>query len=399
MKKIKITCKGSRSVPIEKLERFQGNLKELSEKEFEKLKGSILKYGFSFPVFVWENNIIDGHQRVMTVLELLKTGEYEIDDVPVVDIEAMDKREAAEKLLVLNSQYAAMTYEGLYEFATTMEIDFEAVSLNLSLPNIDIEKFLEGYVKDVPPGEDDDNIPDPPKKAKTKTGDLYKLGDHRLLCGDSTKIEDVERLMDGQKADMIFTDPPYGVDYDGGSKKREKLTDDHVGSDIYEKAIPIMAEYCDGPCYTWYAGTKPIGLYNSVSTFGDIHALIIWVKNNSTFNMNIHYKQKHEPCLYWKPKGKTLKWAGNNNEDTVWNIDRESKNEFHPTQKPVALAERAIKNHSIGLVLDLFLGSGSTLIACEKTSRKCYGMELDPIYCDVIIQRWEEYTGKKAVSI
>ena len=112
--------------------------------------------------------------------------------------------------------------------------------------------------------------------------------------------------------------------------------------------------------------------------------------------MNIHYKAKHEPCLYWKPKGATLKWKGSNTEETVWNIDRDSANKLHPTQKPVILSERAINNHDAQIVLDLFLGSGSTLIGAEKTNRKCYGMELDPKYCDVIVKRWEDFTGKKA---
>ena len=205
--------------------------------------------------------------------------------------------------------------------------------------------------------------------------------------------------MDGSKADMVFTDPPYGVGYEGGSKKREKLKDDHIGTDIYSKVVPVIAEYCKGACYTWYAGTKPLDLYKSVGQYGDIHSLIIWVKNNSTFNMSIHYKQKHEPCLYWKPKNTSLNWAGGSKEDTVWEFDRESKNEFHPTQKPVALGVKAISNHKADRVLDLFLGSGSTLIACEKTNRKCYGMEIDPHYCDVIIKRWENYTGLKAEKI
>jgi len=149
--------------------------------------------------------------------------------------------------------------------------------------------------------------------------------------------------------------------------------------------------------YTWYAGTKPLSLYSIVAECGEIHALIIWVKNNSTFNMNIQYKQRHEPCLYWKPKGATLRWDGGNKEETVWEISRAPKNEYHPTQKPVELAERAINNHSAQSVLDLFLGSGSTLIACEKTGRRCLGMELDETYCDVVLTRWSEYTGQDPV--
>lgn len=245
---------------------------------------------------------------------------------------------------------------------------------------------------------DDDEVPED-APARVKRGQIWKLGKHRVMCGDSTDEADVALLMDGVKADMVFTDPPYGVDYEGGSKRRKKLKDDHIGTNIYEKAVPILSANCDGPCYVWYAGTKPIGLYDAVAKVGEIHALIIWVKNNATFNMNIQYKQRHEPCLYWKPKGSTLRWCGPTNEETVWEVDRELRNEHHPTQKPVMLAERAVKNHKAETILDLFLGSGSTLIACEKLGRKCYGMEIDPHYCDVIIERWEQFTGKNAEPI
>jgi DNA modification methylase len=228
-------------------------------------------------------------------------------------------------------------------------------------------------------------------------GKLKLKSKHRLLCGDSTSKENVARLMDGKKADMCFTDPPYGVGYEGGSKKRKKLEDDHIGTDIYSIAIPIIASNVVGACYTWFTVENSLAFLEVVDRVGQIHSCIIWVKNNSAFNMNIHYKQRHEPCLYWKPKGTTLCWSGNNKEDTVWELDRESKNEYHPTQKPVALAVRAISNHTAKTVLDLFLGSGSTLIACEQLNRKCYGMEIDPLYCDVIVKRWENLTGEKAV--
>jgi DNA modification methylase len=252
---------------------------------------------------------------------------------------------------------------------------------------------------------DEDEVPEVPEEPQTKPGDLWILGDHRLLCGDSTKADDVERLMDGNKADMAFTDPPYGVNYEGGhfhsgdvniKRKREKLAND--GDDqIYTDVIPLIAAFCDGPCYTWFAGTKPLKLYQAVEALGQIHSLLIWHKTNATYAaMNAQYKQRHEPCLYWKPKGSNLRWCGPSNEATIWEMKRDATNNFHPTQKPVELAERALKNHDAKSVLDFFLGSGSTLIAAEKTGRKCYGMELDPKYCDVIVKRWEDFTGKKA---
>ena len=262
-------------------------------------------------------------------------------------------------------------------------------------------------------GEPEELLTDPdevPEDVETrcKPGDLWILGNHRLLCGDSTKVEDVERLMGGVKADMMFTDPPYGVDYSGGiqftkdgntkTNNREKLENDNDTA-IYSDFLPVALAYVDGPCYMWFAGSKARDVYNAVHDNGcEVHALIIWHKTNATYAaMNAQYKQRHEPCLYFKPKGSTLRWCGETTEATVWNQDRDGINEFHPTQKPVALALKAIGNHDAKTVLEMFTGSGSTLLAAEQLGRKCYGMEISPKYCDVIIQRWENATGKKAV--
>ena len=253
---------------------------------------------------------------------------------------------------------------------------------------------------------DADDVPEAPEDPITKPGDLWILGKHRLLCGDSTNIQHVERLMDGKKADMVFTDPPYGVNYEGGhfhsgdvniKRKREKLAND-ADDQIYADVIPLIASFCDGPCYTWFADTKPLKLYQAVEAVGQIHALIIWHKINAKYAaMNAQYKQRHEPCLYWKPKGSTLRWCGASTEATLWEMKRDPTNNFHPTQKPVELAERAIGNHKAQTVLDLFGGSGSTLIACERQHRHARLMELDPAYCDVIVKRWEDFTGNTAI--
>ncbi len=264
-------------------------------------------------------------------------------------------------------------------------------------------------VTDVDPVEgntDPDDVPETPEDPTTKPGDLWILGNHRLLCGDSTNPQHIERLMDGKKADMVFTDPPYGVNYEGGhfhsgnvniKRKREKLANDS-DDQIYADVIPLIASACDGPCYTWFADTKPLKLYQAVEAVGQIHALIVWHKTNAKYAaMNAQYKQRHEPCLYWKPKGSTLRWCGASTEATLWEMKRDATNNFHPTQKPVELAERAICNHEAQTVLDLFGGSGSTLIACEKTRRHCRMMELDPAYVDVIVKRWEDFTGNTAI--
>ena len=361
------------------------NPRQLTKDQHQHLKDSIQRFGLVDPILVNKHKdrkdiIIGGHQRVRVAKDL------DIDKVPCIELSLPYEKER-ELNVRLNKNTGEWDMDNLANFFDMEElVDWGFDEGELIFEE---EEPIAGLT-------DDDDVPEV-EESICKAGDLWLLGDHRLLCGDATKKEDVEVLMDGSKADMVFTDPPYGVGYEGGSKKRAKLKDDHIGTDIYSKVVPVIAEYCKGACYTWYVGTKPLDLYKSVGQYGDIHSLIIWVKNNSTFNMSIHYKQKHEPCLYWKPKNTSLNWAGGSKEDTVWEFDRESKNEFHPTQKPVALGVKAISNHKADKVLDLFLGSGSTLIACEKTGRKCYGMEIDPHYCDVIVKRWEQFTGKVAI--
>jgi DNA modification methylase len=369
---------------------YARNARTHSDEQVNQIASSIKEFGFTNPVIIDEDNgIIAGHGRIMAANKL------GINEVPCVQVNGWSQ--AQKKAYVIADNKLALN-AGWDEQLLSLEFqDLQDMDFDLTLTGFTDDEIQNLYPDDLNEGlTDEDEVPEAPEKPVTIEGDIWILGNHRLMCGDSTDAGSVEILMNGEKADMVFTDPPYGVDYDGGSKKREKLKDDHSGTDIYQRVVPIIADYCVGPCYVWYADTKPDGLYGAVKLVGDIHALIIWVKNNATFNMNIQYKQRHEPCLYWKPKNKTLKWSGPSNEETVWEINREASNNYHPTQKPAALAERAIKNHKADNVLDLFLGSGSTLIAAEKTGRKCYGMELDPAYCDVIIKRWQDYTGQKA---
>ena len=213
-------------------------------------------------------------------------------------------------------------------------------------------------------------------------------------------------MMDGAKAEMLFTDPPYGVNYEGGhfhsgnvniKRKREKLKADDNDA-IYGAFLPIVLPVIDGPCYVWFADSRGVTVYQAMEASNcQIHALIIWHKTNATYAaMNAQYKQRHEPCLYFKPNNSTLRWCGPSDERTLWELPRDARNDFHPTQKPVSLAARAINNHTAATVLDVFLGSGTTLIAAEQLGRKCYGLEISPAYCDVIVNRWESLTGRKA---
>jgi DNA modification methylase len=388
---------------------FQGNLKEMSKINAEKLKKSIVKHGWIAPVFTWNgNNIIDGHGRLLVLGEMLKNG-HSIGEIPVVDIQAKDRKEAAEILLSINSHYQKITGDGLYEFMNDMELNLEGLT-DFVLPDIDLDRF-EAEFFEKKGNIEDDEIPEA-KEAITKTGDLWLLGEHRLLCGDATKKEDVERLMDGKKADMVFTDPPYGVRnadknkylnaISPGNRIQTEIKQDHVSEkDImafwkisFERIRDTLADinsyYIFGP---QIQGMMMMMMQEAGLPYRHV---IIWVKNNHVLG-RCDYNYRHEPIFFgWTSKHK---FYGNGQWQTsVWDCPKPLKNDLHPTMKPVALIINALQNSSLKgqICLDPFLGSGSTLIACEKTNRICYGMEIDEHYCDVIVTRWEQFTGKKA---
>jgi len=235
----------------------------------------------------------------------------------------------------------------------------------------------------------------------SKLGEIYQLGRHRVMCGDSLDAGNVSTLLEGGKADMVFTDPPYGVSYTGGLQNtskglkgnaRQMIDNDDI--DLYEEAVNICSMFSNGAVFMFYADTVPFGLYRGIEKVkGDIVALIIWKKKGGYGALGASYKANYELCLLWKPKGTNLNFIGSTTENRIWEIDKEGLNKLHPTQKPVSVPARAISNHGGKSVLDLFLGSGSTLIACEQTDRTCYGMELDPKYVDVIRKRYAKFTA------
>ena len=370
------------------------NPRELTQDQHQDLKDSITRFGFVDPLIVnthkeRKNILVGGHQRLRIAKEL------GYKDVPCVEVNLTPTKEK-ELNVRLNKNTGQWDWDALanhFDVGELLEWGFSEEELQFTEP-----EEVQGLT-------DDDDVPEV-EEAITQQGDLWILGEHRVLCGDATIKADVDALMGGQKADMVFTDPPYGVEYDGthlssgtyfGEGQREKLKNDDV--DMYKETIPIISNIlkADKSCaYIFYAGAKGKYIYDAVDKSDmKIRALIIWNKNHAQFgSMGSQYKQKHEPILYLYKK--TTDWYGANNEITVWDIDRASRNEYHPTQKPIELALRVIENHHPEVVVDIFLGSGSTLIACEKTNRKCYGMEIDPHYCDVIVKRWEDYTGNKA---
>jgi site-specific DNA-methyltransferase (adenine-specific) len=366
------------------------NARKHSARNLEAIAASLEKFGQRKPIVVHRGVVLAGNGT----LEAAKTlGWTEIEVAEVPDDWDNDTAKAY-----------ALADNRTAELAEWDESELAKQLLELIDADWNIEElgFEVPALSDIDGDKDEDEVPEPPVEPKTKLGDIYQLGRHRLMCGDSTDSASVATLTGG-KVDMVFTDPPYGVEYTGGmqfkdgkveTKSREMIKNDDV--DIYQDVMRVLSEFSNGPCYIWFAGTKAAKLYEAAEKYGDIHALLIWVKNGGYGALNANYKQKHEPCLYWKPKGKTLNFAGATTETTIWEINKDGKNKLHPTQKPVALATKAISNHDAKTVLDLFGGSGATLIAAEQLNRICYMMELDPKYCDVIVTRWENLTGLKA---
>jgi len=266
---------------------------------------------------------------------------------------------------------------------------------------------LEGWGMDLPvfdykeieAEEDDFDVPDGGLETDIVIGDLFEIGEHRLLCGDSTNSDAVEKLMNGQKADMVFTDPPYGVSYTGGhnEKKRKGIENDTLqGQDLtdlfYESLMNADLFSKDySAFYIWYANGKAVETFASFSRLNlSVRAVLCWYKVKSGLGAFMsQYIPNYEPCIYAYKTGKSPQWFGASDEKTVWELKKESKNEYHPTQKPIELPSRAIENSSKknDIILDVFLGSGSTMVAANQLKRKCYGMELDPKYCQVIVNR------------
>lgn len=264
-------------------------------------------------------------------------------------------------------------------------------------PWFEDDELLADVLDTVEGNTDADDVPEPPSDPITKPGDLWILGNHRLLCGDSTNIQHVERLMDGQKADMVFTDPPYGMSYQSIRRtKSAKFTVIENDDKIITDWLPLATAFSTGFCFVWTTW-KVLDQWLAVTKdFAPLTNMVVWDKGGGGIgDLKKTYSTDHEIALVFNRGAElTGKRIG-----SVWDIGKDRAAEYvHPTQKPVALAEQALDTTTMRghIILDFFGGSGSTLIACEKTSRHCRMMELDPAYCDVIIQRWEDFTGKKA---
>ena len=379
-------------IEINKLKPATYNPRQISTKQYKDLKSSVEKFGLVDPIITNKDfTIIGGHQRYKICKELKHK---EIDCV-VLDLSKEEERELNIRLNKNTGDFDMDILANEFDIDELVDWGFKHIDLD-----INIDKITEGNTED-------DHIPEV-KESRVKLGDVWKLGKHRLMCGDSTKESDVEKLMNGEKADMVFTDPPYGVNYEGGhnKEKRKKIKNDKLEgddlSDLFKNSIITSFIYTKDTCpfYIWFASGKSIETFKGLSETGiSVRAIICWYKIKSGLGAFMaQYIPNYEPCIYGHKEGKSIKWYGATDEKTVWELQNDKKNRLPPTQKPIALVERAINNSSQAndILLDLFLGSGSTLIACEKTNRICYGMELDTKYCDVIIERWEQFTGQKA---
>jgi DNA modification methylase len=280
-------------------------------------------------------------------------------------------------------------------------LDFSDFDIDWGLP--EEEETVEEIIED--------EVPDVPEEVKSQLGDLWQLGSHRLICGDSTDIAVIDRLMDGVKADMVFTDPPYGVAYTGGMKiengkiesngkkqiKNDALDYEELYQFLYDVFTNIKVHTKEkSAVYVFYAHSRSREFLNAFHDAGlKQRSIIIWHKTSGGFgDFMAQYMNAYEPCIYGS-NGEAVNWYGATNEKTVWDMDKEKKCDLHPTMKPIELVGRAIKNSSKkdDVVLDCFGGSGSTLIACEQLNRKCYMCELDPHYVDVIVQRYINLKG------
>lgn len=370
------------------------NPRKISDEMLNKLKQSIEEFGYVEPIVVNKRtrHVVGGNQRLKVLNDL------GVEEVEAVFVDLDDAREKALNIALnkITGEWDYPKLKDLLEELDTGEIDIELTGFDM----VEIEDLMTQF--HVPEEIIEDEVPEPPKEAITKPGNLWLLGRHRLLCEDATDPEKVSKLMENQLADMIFTDPPYNVDYQGSAGKimNDNMTDDAFYRFLLDAFKNMAQKSKEGATiYVCHADSEGLNFRAAFKEAGwDFKQCIIWVKQHFVMGRQ-DYHWQHEPILYgWKP-GAAHKFYGGRNQSTVWQIDRPMASREHPTMKPVSLCAKAIENSSKAgdIVLDLFGGSGSTLIACEQLNRTCYMMELDPIYCDVIIKRWENFTGQKAV--
>ena len=391
--------------PLDRLVPYARNARTHSEDQVAQIAGSIAEFGFVNPVLVSNDGVIvAGHGRILAARLLGMT------EAPVIVLPHLPEMQArvlriADNQIALNAGWNEGLLRASIEEILDAEGGDELVSL-IGFPDDFLDDLLADP-EDLAAGNiDDDEAPEPPDDPVTRPGDLWLLGNHRLYCGDATVLADVERALGGGLADLCFTDPPYNVDYGNSAKdkmrgKGRRILNDNLGEGLerflYDACVNVLT-VTKGAAYICMSSSELHTLQRAFTAAGGHWSTyLIWAKNTFTLG-RADYQRQYEPILYGWKEGSDHYWCGARDQGDVWFVDKPHKNDLHPTMKPVALVERAVRNSSKGrdTVLDPFGGSGSTLIACEKTGRQARLVELDPKYCDVIVKRWQEFTGKAA---
>ena len=376
---------------------YAKNSRTHSEAQVAQIAGSIKEFGFNNPVLIDEDNgIIAGHGRVMAAQKL------GLQAVPCIRLAHLSDTQRKAYVIADNRLALNAGWDDQMLTLELQELDGEDFDLSLLGFEADELNALLNPIKETEGLTDEDAVPDVPEEPKTKPGDIYQLGRHRLMCGDSTSIDAVEKLMDGQLADILITDPPYNVAYEGSNGlkiKNDDLSDDKFREFLRDAFVSAFAVMKSGAVfYIWYADVETYNFSAAVKEANlKLSQILVWKKDSLIMGRK-DYHFIHEPCLYGWKEGAAHLWASDRKQVSVFEFKKPKRNDVHPTMKPVELIEYQLLNNTKGqdIVLDLFGGSGSTMIAAEKNGRTARLMELDPKYCDVIVKRWEDFTGQKA---
>lgn len=358
-----------------------------------KLVESIKAFGFKIPIIVDKNNVVVfGHTRLKAAKKL------KMDKVPCIYADDLTDEQIKAFRLADNkvAEFSEWDFDLLgEELDGILDLDMEIFGFDLDDPDEKKEAVEDDYNEALP------------EELKAKLGDIYQLGRHRLMCGDSTMIDHVEKLCGGVKMDMLITDPPYNVDYTGKTEDALKIENDKMEDSAFRQFLRDAFTTADAVMkpgavfYIWHADSEGYNFRGACMDVGwQVRQCIIWNKNSMVIGSQ-DYQWKHEPCLYGWKKGSGHLWASDRKQTTVIDMNKPQKSDLHPTMKPIALFDYQIKNNTKGgdAVLDLFDGSGTTIMACEQNGRCAFAMELDPRYVDAAIGRWEQFTGQKAVLI
>lgn len=380
-------------LPVGQLKPYEKNARKHDKVDVKNIAKSIEKYGMNDAIGVWgkDNIVVEGHGRLLACKKL------GIESVPVVRLDHLTDEERREYAIAHNAtaELSVWDMEILPEELADLHLDDFDFDFGLE------EKETKEIVEDEAP-EINELVP-----PTAQLGDIWQLGRHRLMCGDSTDIVSVERLMDGAKADLLLTDPPYNVAYEGKTKDHLTIQNDKMGNDQFREFLSSAFFAADSVMkpgavfYIWHADSEGYNFRGACFDVGwKVRQCLVWNKNTMVMGRQ-DYHWKHEPCLYGWKDGAGHLWAADRKQTTVINWERPTRADIHPTMKPVGLFDYQIKNNTKGddIVLDLFNGSGTTIMACEQNGRVAYAMELDPKYVDATIARWEAFTGEKAVKL